>query len=277
MSMQTRGKKSPARTNSDGAPADIRPQKEDGDGCRTLRRGLGVLDLLCKAGEDGVRVAEICKALELERAPVYRLLHTLLETGYAERYGRFQYTATSKLALPTRETSDRTLATKLQPVLEEVSERFGDAAFGVVREANISRCIARQLGSHPVQVLPISIGNRQPLGVGAAGLALLAALADEEILQVVHQSASVLEQYGGMTPARLEILVKATKERGWSVVANHATQGVLGVGVAVLSKARVPIAAVSVASTLERMPKDRQRLTANTIIEVLNKYFPRGA
>ena len=251
-------------------------REEGGEGCRTLKRGLDVLDLLSKAGAEGMRVVEICKTLGLERAPVYRLLSTLLEVGYASRSGRYHYTATSKLTFPARETVDRALAIKLQPVLEEISERLGDAVFLVVREANISHCIARQLGTHPVQVLPISIGNRQPLGVGAAGLALLAALAEDEIFRSMHQSALVLEQYGGMTTARLKILLGATQERGWSVVANHATRGVLGVGVAVLSKAQAPIAAVSVASTVERMPKDRQRLTAHTILEVLIRHFPHG-
>ena len=255
---------------------DVSSRENEVDGCRSLRRGLDVLELICKSGLDGLRVVEICSSLELERAPVHRMLHTLLQTGYVERLGRFQYVATSKLTVPARETVDRVLVAKLQPVLKEVSERLGDAAFLVVREENISHCIARQLGSHPLQALPISIGNRQPLGVGAAGLALLSAMTDEELAKVVKLSASVLEQYGGMTTARLDLLVKATRERGWSVVANHATQGILGVGIAVLSKAGVPIGAISVASTLERMPRERQKLTANTIIDVIKKYYPRG-
>lgn len=271
------GKIIPQALHAKGRPKTNQHREEGGEGCRTLKRGLDVLDLLSKVGDEGIRVVEICKALGLERAPVYRLLSTLLEAGYASHSGRYHYTATSKLTFPARETVDRALAIKLQPVLEEISERLGDAAFLVVREVNISHCIARQLGTHPVQVLPIGIGNRQPLGVGAAGLALLAALEEDEILKTMHQSALVLEQYGGMTPTRLKILVGATKERGWSVVANHATKGVLGVGVAVFSKAQIPIAAVSVASTLERMPKDRQRLTAHTIRDVLMRHFPRGA
>ncbi len=37
----------------------------------------------------------------------------------------------------------------------------------------MSHCIARQVGTHPVQILVIQVGTRQPMGVGAAGLALL--------------------------------------------------------------------------------------------------------
>ena len=252
------------------------PATEEAAGCRTLQRGLDLLDALCLAGWDGLRVADMCRALGLQRAPVYRLLQTLLASGYVQRKDRYHYTVTSKVAMPTVHAQGHAIAQKLQPVLERISERLGDAAFAVVREAHISHCVARQLGSHPVQVLPIRIGNRQPLGVGAAGLALLAALPDAEVQQLVAQSTAQLEQYGGMSAERLHLLVRTTRERGWSIVANHATKGVLGVGLAVLSKRNIPVAAVSVASTLERMPKDRQKLVAHTIREVLQAHFPKG-
>lgn len=245
-------------------------------GCRTLRRGLDLLELLKGAGLEGLRIADICRAMELERAPVYRLLHTLAEAGYVQKLGRFHYVASARAGEPPPGVGSHAIAARMQPVLQRISARLGDAAFLVVREAHISHCIARQLGTHPVQVLPISIGNRQPLGVGAAGLALLAALPDDEVQRVVAQSVSLLQSYGGMSPERLALLVRATRERGRAVVANHATYGVLGVGVAVRSRRGLPVAAVSVASTIERMPRERQKLVAATISDVLNTSFRDG-
>lgn len=60
------------------------------------------------------------------------------------------------------------------------------------------------------------------------------------------------------------------------MVANHATYGVLGVGVAVRSRRGMPLAAVSVATMLERMPKARQKLVADTVHKVLDTVLPQG-
>ena len=108
---------------------------------------------------------------------------------------------------------------------------FG-AVFAVVREGAQSHCIVRQVGTHPVQMLVIQVGTRQPLGVGAAGLALLAALPDAEVQAIIAENAPQLGAYGGMTPERMRLLVRTTRERGWSVIGNHATRGVLAAGMA---------------------------------------------
>jgi DNA-binding IclR family transcriptional regulator len=114
------------------------------------------------------------------------------------------------------------------------------------------------------------------MGVGAAGLALLAALPDEEANSVIDSYGHELSRYGGMTADRLRMLVEATKQRGWSVVGNHAVAGVLGVGIAVCDAHRRPVAAISVASAVERMPQQRQTLVAHLMHEALIEKFPHG-
>lgn len=258
-------------------PAPDGPGAPDGDaGSRTLRRGLQVLDAVLAGGPDGVRVADLCRAAGLERPTVYRLLATLLDGGHVARQGRFRYVPGPRMAalapagvLPNR-------AVHLQPLLARISAAYGDAAFAIVREGPLSHCIARQVGTHPVQILVIEVGTRQPLGVGAAGLALLSALPDAEVDAIVAANAPRLAAYGGMTPERMRLLVRATRERGWSVIGNHATRGVLAVGVAVRDVHGRPVAAVSVATTLARMPRERQQLIARALGAALQG-LPPGA
>ena len=164
------------------------------------------------------------------------------------------------------------LAERLAPVLDSVSTGCGDAAFAVVRDGGLSHCIARHVGSYPVQVLVIQVGTRQPLGVGAAGLALLSALADRDVEAVIDVNAPTLALYRGMTQARLRALVAATRERGWSLVGNHATQGVLAVGLAVYDRDGDVVAGISVATTEARMPKERQRKILQLIRKALRAH-----
>lgn len=242
----------------------------DDSGSRTLRRGLQLLDAVLDGGPGGLRVVDLCRATGLERAPVYRLLATLVDSGYVAPRGRFRYVAGARLAALAQPLGTSNMAVRLQPVLARISAVCGDAAFAVVREGALSQCIARHVGTHPVQMLIIQVGTRQPLGVGAAGLALLAALPDDEVRAAIAANAPTLGQYGGMTPERMQILVRTTRERGWSVVGNHATQGVLAAGMAVRNAEGAPVAAISVASTIDRMPRERQQLVARAMREALD-------
>ena len=263
------------RPRAKASPAPAVTPADDG-GSRTLRRGLQLLDAVQAGGREGVRVVDLCRAAGLERATVHRLLATLVDTGYVVQHERFRFVPGPRLGAVAPANAMPNMAVRLQPVLERVSAACGDAAFAIVREGGQSRCIARQVGTHPVQVLVIQVGTRQPLGVGAAGLALLAALPDAQVQAIVDANAPQLGAYGGMTPERMPLLVRATRERGWSVIGNHATRGVLAAGVAVRDAAGEPVAAISVASTLDRMPRERQQLVARTIREALKELLPRG-
>ncbi|CAN7696672.1 helix-turn-helix domain-containing protein [Pseudorhodoferax sp. LjRoot39] len=241
--------------------------KADKDaGNRSLLRGLAVLDCIGRHAGRGIRVSDIMSACQLERATVYRLLATLQDCGYITTAERFHYVPTNRVA-PHDGSQTDALARRLAPVLERVSEQTGDAAFAVVREGTQSHCVARHIGTFPVQVLGVQVGRRQPLGVGAAGLALLATLPPAEAESIAESNAAALDAYGGMTKARLLKLLAATRERGWSVVANHVAQNTLGVGIAVSSVKGQFDAAISVAAPLERMSPARQLQIARLMKE----------
>lgn len=258
-----------------GRPGSDAPSGE-GPGSRTLARGLAVLDAVIDGPRTGVRLVDLAAATGLERATLYRLLAALIEGGHVARRGRFAYVLGPRLAALAPAGASQNLAVRLQPVLAEVSAGCGDAAFAIVREGALSHCIARQVGNHPVQVLVIQVGTRQPLGVGAAGLALLAALPDAEVDAIIAANTTTMPAYGGMTPERLRLLVRATRERGWSVIGNHATRGVLAAGMAVRNAVGEPVAAISVASTLARMNKERQQLVVRLMRQAVQSQWPKG-
>lgn len=261
---------------SGDTPSALGLERAEDVGSRTLQRGLRLLDAVLESGRDGQRVVDLCRATGLERATVYRLLTTLVECGYVAAQGRFRYIAGPRLADHAQRAVPSDFAARLQPVLAQVSAACGDAAFAIVREGPTSHCIARHVGTHPVQMLVIQVGTRQPLGVGAAGLALLAALPDEDLAAAIAANAPEFGRYGNMNPERMKILVRSTRERGWSVIGNHATRGVLAVGMAVLGRDGAPEAAISVASTMERMPRNRQQLIARAMRNALAELLPDG-
>lgn len=255
---------------------DDPPEAADA-GNRSLQRGLAVLDTVMQHRLDGVRIADICRACGLQRATVYRLLATLIDSGYVARRGRWCYGPGPRVGAGwLQQPAADDMAARLQPVLARVAAACGEPAFAVVDEGGQSHCIARQIGTHPMQMLVVEVGRRQPLGVGAAGLALLAALPPADSAAVVAGNARALPRYGGMTPERMDILVAATRERGWSVVGNHVIAGTLGVGLAVRAADGSPVAAISVAAPEDRMPRQRQQLIVRQMRAALEAEFGRG-
>ena len=253
--------------------ADVGPSGPAGDTeGRALRRGLAVLDAVQRSGDDGLRVVDLCRVLQLQRATVHRVLATLLDTGHLHRADRFRYRAAASGAA-SRSSPRGTpaeIARRLAPVLARISGSCGDASFAVVREGHSAWCVARQVGTHPVQILAVQVGRRQPLGVGAAGLALLAALPEADAEAAILAHDVMLSSYGGMTPERLRLLLRTTRERGWSVVGNHAARNALGVGLAVCDPdTGQPVAGVSVAADMVRMTPPRQRWIAGLIGEAV--------
>ncbi len=237
---------------------------------------MRLLEAIAEGGRDGVRVVDLCRACDLERPTVYRLLATLTALGHVAIRGRFRYGPGPALLRLGGAPASSQLAGALEPVLAAVSEACGDAAFAVIREGRLSCCVARHVGTHPVQILSVQVGTRQPLGVGAAGLALLAALEPEVARTVIEGNRPSLADYGGMTITLLRSLVQSTRLRGWSVVGNHAVQGALGVGMAVRGPDGHPVAAISVAAAVERMTRARQREIARMMNEALDRLQPFG-
>jgi DNA-binding IclR family transcriptional regulator len=253
-------------------PSRGKPVAESEDS-KTLKRGLSLMDALLAAPSGGLRVIDLCLRTGLTRSSVHRLLNTLLEAGYAAQLSRFRYGAGPKWdALAPTERQRRDLSEHLEPLLAAISQACGDATFAVVREGAASLCIARQVGNYPVQALVIKVGTSQPLGVGAAGLALLSALTPREIDMVIEANREELNLYGNLSAEGLRSLIKATQERGWSVVGNYAVKGVLAVGKPVFDKGGKLLAGISVAATAERMPVSRQREIAHLIGDAMQEH-----
>ena len=238
-------------------------------GQQTLRRGLQILAVLRDAGSAGMRIPEIAAATGIQRTSVYRFMDALEALGCVARDPSTKlYCVTQNWAIhvdPMHQATERA-----RRALRRISDRTGDSAFLVCRSGHDSLCIHREVGQYPVQILAVDTGHRQPLGVGAAGLALLAALPQDERTEIIEQNATRMLAYGGMTVEQMQLLIKSTRDRGWSVVGNAAVQGAIGVGVAMNDSHGRPILAVSVSSTIDRMPSSRQKMIAEWITRELN-------
>ena len=233
--------------------------KNSAQGSQTVARAMGLLRLIASRAKDGMRVQEIVDTGALSRPTVHRLLSELVECGLLMRsserryfLGQFAY------ELGIAAASHFHLRDVCAPFLENVAIETGDTAFLVARSGADSFCLDRKAGSFPVKVFTVEIGSRQPLGVGAAGLALLSWLPQADFAQVMEHNAPLLSKHAGLNVERLTQAVQHAQQLGYSKIADFAVPGVSGVGVPVLDLAGQPVVALSVATVTPRMTVEHE-------------------
>jgi DNA-binding IclR family transcriptional regulator len=232
-----------------------------------LRKGLHILRLL-RYADAALTPAEVAQALDIARPTAYRVLDVLEQERLIQRStdGR------SFLLHPEAGSmQDKWSAFVLQmkPVMQGIASRTGNAVFLVRQEGHELVCLHREIGSHAVQILSLQVGARSPLGVGAAGIAILSVLKPRQLHDVLERNAATYMEYGNIRPSTIRKLVENCHARGYSVVGNYMLHGVLAVGRSIPATATRPVTAISVTAPHERMPLPRQKEIAAIIHEAL--------
>lgn len=154
------------------------PHHRAPDGSQTLERGLRVLSLLAERSE-GLTAAEVAQQLGVHRSVSYRLLTSLVRTGYADRDEQARYrVGTALLGLTEHIRPD--LRQAAEPHLQRLAQTYDATACLLVRDGAAAVAVTvvepRTDGVH----LSYRVGNRDPIDLGAGSLALQAASAPVE-------------------------------------------------------------------------------------------------
>jgi DNA-binding IclR family transcriptional regulator len=190
---------------------------------------------------------------------VHRLLQRLVDQRLARQLTSTRRYALGPLAfeLGLAAAQQFDVRAACRPALERLARELGDTAYLVMRSGLEAVCVDRQEGPSPIRVFTLEVGSRRPLGLGAAGLAILAALPDDERAQVLtHVSAKVLE-IGKLQPAEFASSIERCCKKGHSFIRNRVTLGVSAVGVAIHNALGAPVGAVSVAAVDSRLTATR--------------------
>jgi DNA-binding IclR family transcriptional regulator len=236
--------------------------REPRQGGQAIRRALAVLRTLAVGGEKGVPLAEIVQATSLARPTVHRIVHVLIEEGiveHSERTGNYvvgRQVPELALARPSRSP----LMVAAEPHLAAASAELGDTLFLTMRTGLDTLCVARRIGSYPIQVLSIEIGVRRPLGVSSAGVAILAAMPAPEARKIVLANETRFGAYRTDTATVLG-QIQLARRRGYNLRDVGLVQGTKSLSAWIRTPDGQPAAAI----TLSAM---RNRLSPRRTIEV---------
>jgi DNA-binding IclR family transcriptional regulator len=196
----------------------------------------------------------------LDRATAHRMLSTLLRQGFAE-----QDPATRRyvlgidfftLAAAASNRFDLTEVTRA--ALQRLSESTGDTAVFCQRAGADIVCLDIETGAFPIKTLPMDIGSRRPLGCGAAGVAVLAALPAAEAELVLVQNLPRLTAVHGVDAAEVSAALATGRAEGHAVFPEDAQRRMVGVAAALFDRRGRPQWAIAVTSIAERLDPSRQ-------------------
>jgi DNA-binding IclR family transcriptional regulator len=228
-------------------------------GAQAIRRALAVLRILATGRETGVGLMDVVQSTGLTRPTVHRIIHALVEEGIVEKHERTGRYAIGQqvpeLALARQSRSPLLVAA--DPLLADLSQQLGDTLFLTARTGLDTLCVARRIGSYPIQVLSIEVGARRPLGVSSAGIAMLAAMPAKNARSITTANATRFEPYQTNVAAVLD-MIDRTRRRGYSLREVGLVPGTKSVSICIRKADGDPAAALTITAIRNRLTHRRE-------------------
>ncbi len=230
-------------------------------GAQAIDRAATLLLLVGRGAPSGARLSELVERCNLPKPTVRRMLLALVRAGMLDQdlETRRYYLGPQIHVLGTLANTRFGIHSISLRSLLKLSQQTGDTAFLSVPRDVYSICVHREEGPFPIRVHALHAGDRHPLGVEAGGLALLAAMPDEEVEETLAANADVLaESYPPFSPPVLRNLVLDTRARGYALNAGMLLSDSWAIGVPILGSGGKPVGALSIAATESRLSAERQ-------------------
>lgn len=229
-------------------------------GAQAVDRALALLAAVGRAPPEGAPLSALAQAAGVAKPTARRLLISLMGAHLVEQDAgtRAYHLGAGAFLLGLRAGRRHDMAEQAADCVARLARDSGDSAFLLVPQGDEVVCLMREEGAYPIRTHALLAGDRNPAGVGAGGIALLAALPPEEAAATLERIAPATAARMGEAAAHLPVDVALARERGWALNPGRVVPGSWGVAVPVLWPDGRPAAALTVAAVEARMGPLRQ-------------------
>lgn len=227
-----------------------------------LQKACLILRELSTPGQH--RLSTIVASTGVNKATALRMLETLANEGFVHRdpaTKRYEL-GTEALVINAAALRANRIAELARPHLEVLAARTGDAACLALAAGDRWVCVARREGDFAVRAQYVQVGRRLPMGVGSAGLAMLACRDDGEVEAFLERGAAGIARFERVTVARIRQGVAHARRHGYAVSTNVVWEGTGGIAAAVRDGDGRPVAALSVTALADRIVQRSAELGA---------------
>lgn len=215
-------------------------------------------------------MGEIGRRLELHKSTAIRLTRTLVDEGFVvhDRSSGSYRLGPEAFAVGLAAEPSYALQRLSAATLRMLAMESGDTVFFTVLHGYESICLSRHEGDFPIRNQLIKPGDRWPLGVGAGACALLAALSDAEVEDVLARNLALrANSFVRCTDEAVWQLIRQTRDKGYCVQPGLIIEGSWAVGVPVFNSNNRPVASISIAAIESRLGPGRSVMLGNRLMQ----------
>jgi DNA-binding IclR family transcriptional regulator len=232
------------------------------DGTRSINRAISLLRAVADYNEQGAQLSKISRKVGFHIATTRRILSALADEGilFYDPMKKL-YTLGYELYSLGTKAYQFNLKDQMNGVLQQIVEETHDSVFLLMRSGLDVICISNMHGSYPVRVSATEVGTRRPLGIGAASIAILANLPEDQMDYIIFANKPRYETYNNFNSDKVKHLVSIAKKLGYSLFDKQIALEYTAVALPIFSHKNEVVAAITVSSIPSRMnPKRRKQV-----------------
>ena len=256
----------PAIAAADARPEAVGPVAEKSS-VQSLAKGLRILEAFA-ADDEPLTVTEIAERAGLDPGTAFRMLNTLVSSGYVSRSEKRRYELTLKvLDLGFNAIGRKDIRAVVRPVLRSlVGDKVEAASFGVLQGPHIVYVERMRAGITRLGV-DIRVGTSIPAAINLLGQAILAFLPPGDLDKALADQRDAATDYPVLSRARLLPQLEAIRARGYALENSLISAGLVVLAAPVRDADGYPIAAISVAAPAVVCSADELRAIALPSLE----------
>jgi DNA-binding IclR family transcriptional regulator len=212
------------------------------------------------------RLSDVTAATGFHKVTALRILETLAQQGFVFRDPDTKAFALGHeaLAMAASMRDPGNLTDFARPAMMRLASQVGDTVLLSVRTGTDAIYVGREVGRFPLQPNFLHVGSRRPLGIGAASLALLATLPEDEAEAALEDLTRHLSTYPLLSTALLRDGMERARRCGHALVIDTVNERMGGIGVVVRDSRGRVLGALSVAALSDRI-RDREPMLAEAL------------
>lgn len=230
-----------------------------------------MLRVVASRGRNGMRIGEVTATSGLAQSTCFRMLQRLEIEGLVDRdpHTRKYYLGPLLHELGLLARPRYRLSELCDGALHHLADLTHDTIYLSERSGMEAVCTNRALGDFPIKAMPLDIGIRRPLGVGAGGLAILCTMPEVEADAIIQDNAHRYLKFATFSSDFLRNAVSQGRDQGYSFLDSAVTPGTAAIGVAFPQEN--PVAAISVSALSGRLELPRREEIAQELKRQLRK------
>ncbi|MBP0437361.1 IclR family transcriptional regulator [Tianweitania sediminis] len=233
-------------------------------GTQLISRAADVLRAIPRGMPGGRRLRDIALSTGLAEPTTRRILMALIYEGFVvqDAQGRLYRLGPLAYELGLASNFHGEVVELCLPHVRALSADTGMTAILGMRARWEAVALSHAEGEEKILSRIVDAGERLPLGVGTGGVALLAALSDAEIDEILSAP-----QYALWPISREEILARVAFARahGYADIVDKPLQGLRGIAVVVATHKASPSLYLALVSTRERLRNEKLSQTVSIL------------